>query len=137
MKGNVHAAKRLRRDQTDAERILWFQLRDRRLRGFKFRRQAPIDRYVVDFCCVDERLIIELDGSQHAARSEEDRSRTHVLESLGYHVLRFWNNDVMQNISGVLEEISGALQGAPSPPHPNPLPSGERERACANGESGA
>jgi very-short-patch-repair endonuclease len=127
MKGNVKAARRLRSAQTDAERILWFQLRDRRLRGFKFRRQAPIDRYIVDFCCVDERLIIELDGGQHAVRTDEDRERTQVLESLGYLVLRFWNNDVMHNISGVLEETSGALQGAPRSPHPNPLPSGERE----------
>ena len=89
MKGNVKAARRLRSAQTDAERILCFQLRDRRLRGFKFRRQAPIDRYIVDFCCVDERLIIELDGSQHLEQEEYDKERTKYLESLGYKVVRF------------------------------------------------
>ena len=129
MRGNVDAAKRLRRNQTDAERVLWFQLRGRRLRGLKFKRQAPIDRYVADFCCADARLIIELDGGQHATRSSEDANRTKVLEAMGYLVLRFWNNDVMQNIDGVLEEILTTLeQHRSEPPHPDPLPSGEREK---------
>lgn len=127
----VKAARRLRRDQTDAERTLWFRLRDRRLRGLKFRRQMPIDRHVVDFCCEDARLIIELDGGQHAERSKADAARTAALEARGYLVLRFWNNDVLQNLDGVLESIVETL--TPRPPHPNPLPNGERERARTRG----
>jgi very-short-patch-repair endonuclease len=121
----------LRRNQTDAERVLWFRLRDRRLRGLKFKRQVPIDRYVVDFCCSDARLIIELDGGQHATRISEDASRTKILDAMGYLVLRFWNNDVMQNIDGVLEEISNTLkQHRSEPPHPDPLPNGQREKSA-------
>src|SRR5665213_1778767 len=121
----VGTARRLRRDRTDAERALWFRLRDRRLDGLKFRRQAPIKSYVVDFCCETARLIVELDGGQHAERSAEDVKRTADLEAFGYLVLRFWNTDVLQNMDGVLETIvSTASQ---EPPHPNPLPNGERE----------
>jgi len=104
---------------------LWFGLRDRRLAGLKFRRQVPIDHYIVDFCCESARLIVEVDGGQHAERSAEDATRTAALEARGYLVLRFWNNDVRQNIDGVLEVI--ATTSRPVPPHPNPLPNGERE----------
>ena len=120
----VDIARRLRRDQTDAERALWFRLRDRRLKGLKFRRQMPIKSYVVDFCCESARLIIELDGGQHAERSIEG---TADLEAYGYLVLRFWNNDVLSNIEGVLKTI--VTIGSHVPPHPNPLPNGEREHA--------
>jgi very-short-patch-repair endonuclease len=121
-------ARKLRRNQTDAERALWFRLRDRRLRGLKFRRQVSIDRYIVDFCCEERHLIIELDGGQHAERSKEDAERTFALETMGYLVLRFWNNDVLQNIDGALESILMSLESqSPVPPHPNPLPEGERE----------
>jgi len=131
MRGNVGAARRLRRDQTDAERVLWFRLRDRRLAGWKFRRQAPIDRYVVDFVCADARVIVELDGGQHAERTEQDRARTAVLEAMGYLVLRFWDNDVLGNTDGVVETILNTLhQQALEPPQPNPLPSGEREQTA-------
>jgi very-short-patch-repair endonuclease len=131
MNGNVGAAKRLRRNQTDAERALWFQLRDRRLRGLKFKRQVPIDRFVVYFCCEHARLIIEVDGGQHATRTAEDLNRTKILEAMGYLVLRFWNSDVMQNIDGVLEEILNTLkQHRSEPPHPDPLPFGEREKGA-------
>jgi very-short-patch-repair endonuclease len=127
MIAKVPFARRLRRDQTDAERVLWFRLRDRRLNGLKFKRQVPIDKYVVDFCCAEARLIIELDGGQHATRDESNR--TAVLEAMGYLVLRFWNNDVLQNRDGVLEEILNAANRHPQePPHPVPLPSGERGR---------
>ena len=95
---DITTARRLRRDQTDAERKLWFRLRDRRLDGLKFRRQVPIDCYVVDFCCESARLIVELDGGQHAERSAEDAARTAALEARGYLVLRFWNNEVLQNM---------------------------------------
>jgi very-short-patch-repair endonuclease len=129
MKASPNTARRLRRDQTNAERMLWFRLRDRRLNGWKFRRQFPVDRYVVDFFCADAHLIVELDGGQHAARTDADAQRTKVLEAMGYMVLRYWNNDVMQNIDGVLEDIYAALERhRPEPPHPHPLPSGERER---------
>ena len=85
----------------------------------------PIDRYVVDFCCESARLIVEVDGGQHVERSAEDKSRTAALEARGYLVLRFWNNDVLQNMDGVLQVIAETAR--PVPPHPNPLPEGERE----------
>ena len=129
MTQRVETARRLRRTQTDAERVLWFRLHDRRLNGWKFRRQVPIDRYVADFCCRDAHLIIELDGGQHSVQTEQDAKRTAVLETSGYHVLRFWNNDVLKNTDGVLEAISEVLeQLSPSAPHPDPLPNGEREQ---------
>jgi very-short-patch-repair endonuclease len=127
MARNVTTARRLRQSQTDAERALWFRLRDRRLRGLKFRRQVPIDSYMADFCCEAARLIIEIDGGQHVERSGEDAKRTAALETHGYLVLRFWNNDVLQNIDGVLESIVNTSR--PVPPHPSPLPNGEREQA--------
>jgi very-short-patch-repair endonuclease len=122
----VATARRLRRDQTNAERALWFRLRDRRLQGLKFRRQVTIGHYIADFCCESQRLIIELDGGQHAERSIPDAERTAALEAQGYLVLRFWNNDVLRNMDGVLESIVDTLK--PVPPHPNPLPEGEREQ---------
>jgi len=133
MASTVPTARRLRRHQTDAERILWFRLRDRRLGGWKFKRQVPIDRFFVDFFCADGKLIVEIDGGQHDQRKEHDRNRTEVLEAMGYLVLRFWNNDVMRNTEGVLGVILDTLnQLRPEPPHPNPLPKGEREshRVC-------
>jgi very-short-patch-repair endonuclease len=85
--------------------------------------------YIADFCCSDARLIIELDGGHHATRILEDANRTKILEAMGYLVLRFWNNEVMQNIEGVLEEILNTLkQYRSEPPHPDPLPFGEREK---------
>jgi very-short-patch-repair endonuclease len=130
MANNTTTAKRLRRQQTDAERILWFRLRGRRLAGWKFKRQAPIDRFIVDFVCADAKLIVELDGSQHAVRTRQDEERTRTLEVMGYLVLRFWNNDVMRNLEGVVEEILNTLSQQPLElPHPTPLPSGEREQA--------
>jgi lysyl-tRNA synthetase class 2 len=130
MRGNVKPARRLRRNQTDAERVLWFRLRDRRLAGWKFKRQVPIDRFIVDFFCADGKLIVELDGGQHDKNREQDADRTKILEAMGYLVLRFWNHDVLQNTNGVLEEILSTLpQQSFEPPHPTPLPCGEREQA--------
>jgi very-short-patch-repair endonuclease len=130
MIAKVPFARRLRRNQTDAERVLWFRLRDRRLNGLKFKRQVPIDKYIVDLCCAEAKLIVELDGGQHATRDETNR--TAVLEAMGYFVLRFWNNDVLQNTEGVLEEILNTAYRHPQePPHPVPLPSGERGRCGA------
>jgi len=123
---NVAIARSLRRGQTDAERKLWFRLRDRRLDGLKFRRQMPLGRYIVDFCCESARLIIEVDGGQHTEARDLDRTRD--LEAMGYLVLRFWNNDVLKNADGVVESILDTLNKRPSvPPHPSPLPTGERE----------
>jgi very-short-patch-repair endonuclease len=102
-------ARKLRLWQTDAEKFLWRRLRDRRLPGAKFRRQAPIEGHVADFVCEDARLIVEIDGGQHAG-NKADAVRTARLEAAGYAVLRFWNNDVMTNMDGVLEKILEMLQ---------------------------
>jgi very-short-patch-repair endonuclease len=103
-------AKSMRSEMTDAERTLWMQLRAHRLDGLKFRRQTPIGRYIVDFVCHEHRLVIELDGGQHA-ESQHDTTRDRWLESKGYRILRFWNSDVFQNRGGVLETIVSAARG--------------------------
>ena len=103
----------------DAERKFWWQVRDRRLGGFKFKRQIPIGKYIVDFVCVEKRLVVELDGGQHALQEDYDRIRDKFLESRGYRVLRFWNDEVLTNMDGVIEGVLMALQ---QPPHPDPLP---------------
>ena len=108
----VRAVRRLRRQSTDAETKLWFALRDRRLAGFKFVRQAPLGPYVVDFLCREGKLVIEVDGGQHAENSR-DRIRDEYLRSDGFRVLRFWNSDVMANRDGVLITILREL-GAPA-----------------------
>jgi very-short-patch-repair endonuclease len=108
-------ARRLRNDATDAERALWRRLRSRSLDGHKFVRQEPIGPYTVDFICREARLIIEVDGGQHAD-NQYDLIRDQWLANHNYRVLRFWNNDVLGNVAGVLETIATAL--ADSPPHP-------------------
>jgi very-short-patch-repair endonuclease len=110
-------SRRLRRDSTFAELKLWNRLRSRGIAGFKFVRQEPIGRYVVDFVCREQRLVIELDGGQHA-ESERDAMRDRWLAERRYRVLRFWNNDVITNIDGVLDIIARALH-AGTPPHPD------------------
>ncbi len=104
-------ARALRAAQTEVERRLWQRLRNRQLNGAKFRRQHPIGPYIADFFCLDARLVIELDGSQHGEESAQhvDQRRTEYLENEGYRVLRFWNEEVMDNIDGVLEEIAKFL----------------------------
>lgn len=107
---SIDRARRLRREPTDAERHLWYDLRRKTLGGWRFRRQAPIGRYIADFVCFEARLIVELDGGQHAeARQAYDADRTVWLEAEGFRVLRFWNNDVLTNTAGVVEEIVRAL----------------------------
>ena len=125
-------AKSMRSEMTDTERVLWLQLRAHRLDGLKFRRQTPIGRYIIDFVRHEQRLVIELDGGQHA-ESQHDMMRDRWLESKGYRVLRFWNSDVFQNRNGVLETIVSAARGAT--PLPNPPPQGGRGSDGMRGES--
>ena len=107
----THVARKLRRSATDVEAALWQRLRARQIEGAKFVRQLPIGDYVADFACRTARLVIELDGGQHA-ESAADVKRTRIIEAHGFTVLRFWNNDVLENMEGVLEEIRRALLNA-------------------------
>jgi very-short-patch-repair endonuclease len=102
-------ARKLRRRMTEAEKLLWSRLRARQLEGIKCRRQVPMSGCVVDFAALESRLIIEIDGGQHAESVDADSARTAVLQKAGYHVIRFWNNDVLNNIDGVLEAIAQEL----------------------------
>ncbi len=109
MKKNTNKARDLRSNQTDAETKLWFHLRARRFEGFKFRRQVPIDRFIADFVCMDKKLIVEVDGGQHGEQQDKDAERTKVLEGCGYQVMRYWNNEVLENMDGVLQDIRSVL----------------------------
>jgi very-short-patch-repair endonuclease len=100
-------AARLRRERTDAEDRFWQAVRNRQLDGFKIRFQHSIGRFVVDFACIEARLIVEIDGGQHS--EEKDASRTAFLKGEGYRVIRFWNNDVLTNLAGVLEAVHTEL----------------------------
>jgi very-short-patch-repair endonuclease len=115
----------LRKGATDAENRLWYHLKAKQLEGTKFRRQEPIGNYIVDFVAFENRLVIEIDGGQHAAvdEKEQDRLRDEWLASQGFRVLRFWNNDVLQNLEGVLETIrANCLRHPPLTP---PIKGGE------------
>ncbi|HEV8717637.1 MAG TPA: DUF559 domain-containing protein [Candidatus Binatia bacterium] len=114
-------ARRLRSNQTEAERKLWTRLRFRQLENAQFRRQHPIGRFITDFCCMEHGLVVELDGSQHAMQEEADQRRSAFLSQQGYRVIRFGDHEVMENIDGVLQRISEELGN----PHPSPLPQGE------------
>ena len=105
----LERSRALRRNMTDAERKLWFALRYKSLEGARFRRQYPIGDYIVDFCCPGCKLIIEVDGGQHADAQDYDERRTRFLESRGFGVLRFWNGDVLANRDGVVEAILESL----------------------------
>ena len=111
-------ARRLRIDSTEVERLLWQRLRNRQLGGNKFRRQVTIGPFIVDFACIDACLIVEIDGGQHS--EERDAARTAFLQSKGYRVIRFWNNEVLENIDGVLQSILMKIED--EAPSPNPLP---------------
>ena len=99
----------LRKNMTDAETLLWSHLRRKQMQAFKFRRQAPIGPYIADFVCIEAPLVIELDGGQHALGANHDDRRDAYMTARGYQVLRFWNNDIIENLDGVLETISLAL----------------------------
>ena len=119
-------ARKLRRSSTDAENKLWAHVRSsRQLYGLKFKRQVPVCGFIANFLCDSAKLIVEVDGGQHAPNAEQDLDRTKVLESAGFQV-RFRNNDVMSNIEGVLSEIANTTGVVP--PHPSPLPTGEGVR---------
>jgi len=111
-------SRNLRINSTKTERFLWKHLRNKQVEGFKFRRQQPIGRYIVDFVNFEERLILELDSGQHAVYRKRDIIRDAFLEKEGYRVLRFWDNEVLNNIEGILEVI---IQNLSPSPHPSPL----------------
>jgi very-short-patch-repair endonuclease len=113
---STNRARGLRRDSTDAERKLWYRLRSRSIDGFMFVRQEPVGPFFVDFVCRERRLVVEVDGGQHS-ENKKDALRDQWLANHNYRVLRFWNNDVLLNIEGVLETIATALN-AETPPHP-------------------
>jgi len=113
-------ARQLRRQMTDAERLLWHHLRSRRLGGHKFRRQHPLGPYVVDFVQLEARLVVEADGGQHQCRAA-DLARNAWLQRHGFRVLRFWNNEILGETEAVLAVIAEAAES----PHPVPLPKGE------------
>jgi very-short-patch-repair endonuclease len=102
-------ARTLRTRMTDSERKLWFALRDRRFSGFKFRRQVPIDRFIADFICFEARLVVEVDGGQHAD-SVRDQQRDRWFAANGFRVVRFWNNEVLSNLEGVLTVLLAKLE---------------------------
>lgn len=106
----MHQAGELRKEPTPAERKLWSRLRNNQLNGVSFRRQHAVGNYIPDFCAIKEKLIIELDGSQHLEQEEYDEERTKDLELLGYKVMRFWNNQIMNEMDGVILVIIYALE---------------------------
>jgi very-short-patch-repair endonuclease len=108
-------SRELRNNPTDAERKLWRALSNRQLHGIRFNRQVVIRPYICDFIARSAKLIVEVDGGQHALNARKDQVRTRFLESHGYRVIRFWNNDVLANIDGVVETIARALRDRPSP----------------------
>ena len=125
----------MRSAPTEAERKLWWHLRHRlRIAETHFRRQVRIKQFIVDFCCHRAHLIVEIDGGQHASMTVRDAERTGILEASGYRVLRFWNNDVLGNIEGVLDEIQRALAVTPTP---DPSPQGGGEGPAAPSSSNA
>jgi very-short-patch-repair endonuclease len=109
----------LRVHQTDAERMLWKHLRNRRFEGYKFHRQVSLGQYIIDFICFEANLIIEVDGGQHSEQREKDETRSSWLRSQGFTMLRFWNNEVLTQIQSVLEVIKVKLGLSPSP-QPSP-----------------
>ncbi|NMM37203.1 MAG: endonuclease domain-containing protein [Glaciimonas sp.] len=115
------AAVDLRKTMTDAEKKLWQCLRGKQL-GVKFRRQHPFENYVLDFVCLEHRLVVEVDGSQHEEQKEQDEKRTGKLHVAGFHVLRFWNNEVLNETESVVQAIWNVLHPSsdPSPPQPSP-----------------
>lgn len=115
-------ARDLRNNPTDAEKLLWRQLKGSRLMGLKFSRQMPVAGFFCDFVCRSAKLVVELDGSQHVKAKEYDENRSLAIAAAGYRVIRFWNNDLTSNMAGVLEKIIDAAGLAGRAPTPCPLP---------------
>lgn len=113
-------SRRLRRDATHPEQVLWYALRGRQVAGHKFRRQHPIGGFIVDFCCVEASLVVEVDGRSHEGRQQEDAARQASIESLGYRVIRVGNDDVLENLEGVVEMIARSLGEGDGSPSPSP-----------------
>jgi very-short-patch-repair endonuclease len=113
---SLASARKLRRNLTDAERKLWHYLRQRQLGGFHFRKQCPIGPFIADFACLKAKLIVEVDGGQHAD-SASDQARDAWFAAHGYWTLRFWNNDVLQNVEGVFLTITAGLGQLETTPH--------------------
>jgi very-short-patch-repair endonuclease len=127
-------AKSLRTNQTEAGQRLWYHLRAHRFLGLKFKRQKPVGRYIVDFICMEHRLIIELDGGQHAEHATRDQQWDGWLRDQGYKVLRFWNNEVMQQTESVLEQIRNVVTLSPCPsPAKTPSPQSYTREEYAGG----
>ena len=136
MGGSVSQAlvRALRNNPTASERALWRRLRQRQFIGFKFRRQHPLGSYIVDFVCLEKKLVIEIDGSQHA-ECADDVERTSWLENRGFRVVRFWNNQVSSEIESVSMVIWDALSSENGTPHLNPPPQGVRKHSTRAGLS--
>jgi very-short-patch-repair endonuclease len=118
--GAAARARTLRQSMTEAEIRVWRMLRAHRMNGHKFRRQVPIGRYIADFVCHEARLVVEIDGGQHDHASARETGRTSFLQTEGYRILRFWNNEVLANPAGVYEMIVSELAASP-PPQPSPI----------------
>ena len=127
-------ARELRRNATDAEVRLWRAISARKIAGVRFNRQVPIGPFICDFVCRGRRLIVEVDGGQHAEDAVGEESRTRYLQFEGYRIIRFWNNEILENLEGVVTEIGRVLASLPSP-NPSrkregsfdaPSPEGER-----------
>jgi very-short-patch-repair endonuclease len=115
-------ARELRKNATEAEQMLWYQLSARKVAGVRFNRQVPVGPFICDFVARSIKLVVEVDGGQHGWNAEADRRRTNFLESQGYKVIRFWNNHVIERIEGVVQEIGKIINDMPSP-----APSRKRE----------
>jgi very-short-patch-repair endonuclease len=122
IRGHITLAKKLRAESTDAERRLWSHLRAHRFLGLKFRRQHPIGEFIVDFVCPELKLIVELDGGQHSERAAEDAARTSRLQAQGFVVVRYWNNDVMNDLDSVIRDLERRVEALRAAPLPCPLP---------------
>ncbi|MDD3019556.1 MAG: DUF559 domain-containing protein [Alphaproteobacteria bacterium] len=126
MKANLFS-KELRAKQTEAEKLFWSKIRGRKFENVKFRRQVPLGNYILDFVCFDLRLVVEIDGGQHC-ECQTDQFRDSFLEEEGFLVKRYWNNEVLGNIEGVLADLIEVATPLRKSPHPNPLPQGAREQ---------
>ena len=130
---NTRYARQLRKNATDCERLMWRHLRAHRFQGNKFRRQQPLGPYIVDFVCFETRCIIEADGGQHADALDDDARRDGWLRAQGFTVLRFWNNEILSNLEGVLERILEVCRVAVAQSSPSPQPLSHQGRGAKDG----